>query len=69
MSLACIFIPDKSFGQFLDTSPKNFVLISIFNSEFLHIEVKFTDKSFKPLNIEDKISINLGINQCVMYKN
>ena len=33
-----------------------------FNSEFLHIEVWFTDQNSKPLEIEDKINITLVIN-------
>ena len=32
------------------------------DSEFLYIEVWFTDQNFKPLEIEDRIKINLVIN-------
>ena len=28
------FVPNKSFGQLLHTSPKNFILLNTFNSEF-----------------------------------
>ena len=38
------FVPNKSFGQ-LYISPKNFIFLEIFNSEFLYIEVWFTDLS------------------------
>ena len=46
--------PNKSFGQLLDISPKNFILLKTFNSEFLYIEVSFTDQNSKPLEIEIK---------------
>ena len=33
------FVPNKSFGQLLDISPKNFIFLKTFNSEFLYIKV------------------------------
>ena len=54
--------PNKSFGQLLDISPKNFMFLKTFNSEFSYIEVWFTDQNSKPLEIEDKINITLVIN-------
>ena len=33
------FIPNKSFGQLLDVSPKNFIFLKTFYSEFSYIEV------------------------------
>ena len=51
------FVPNKSFGQVLDISPKNLIF-----SEFSYIEVWFTDQNSKPLEIEDKINITLFIN-------
>ena len=60
---SCIkFFPNKSFGQLLDISPKNVVFLKTFNSEFLDIEVWFTDQNSKPLEIEDKRNIAL-VNQ------
>ena len=56
------FIPNKSFGQLLNISSKNFIFLKTFNSEFSYIEVSFTDQSSKPLKIEDKIKITLVIN-------
>ena len=56
------FVPNKSFGQLLDISPKNFIFLKTFNSEFSYIEVWFTDQKSKPLEIEDKINITLVIN-------
>ena len=44
----------KSFGQLLDITPKDFIFLKNFNSEFSYIKVWFTDKYFKPLEIKDK---------------
>ena len=62
------FLPNKSFGQFLDISPKKFIFLETFNSEFSIIEVWFTDQNSRPLEIEDKISITLVINLSVKSK-
>ena len=62
------FVPNKSFGQFLDISPKKFIFLETFNSEFSYIEVWFTDQNSRPLEIEDKISITLVINLSVKSK-
>ena len=56
------FIPNKSFGQILDISPKSFIFLKLFNSEFSYIEVWFTDQNSEPLEMEDTIDINLVIN-------
>ena len=63
------FISNKSFGHLLDILPKNFMFLKTFNSEFLYIEVWFTDQNSKPLEKEDKINITLAIKQSVRYKN
>ena len=55
------FLPNKSSGQLLDISLKNFVFSKNFNSEFSYIEVWFTDRNSKPLETEDKIKVNLVI--------
>ena len=52
----------KSFGQLLNISPKYFIFLKTFNSEFSYIEVWLTDQNSKPLEIEDKINITLVIN-------
>ena len=57
-----IFVTNKSFGQLLDISPKNFIFLKTFESEFSYIEVWFTDQNSKPLEIESKINITLVIN-------
>ena len=47
------FAFNKSFGQLLSISPKNFIFSKTFNSEFSYIEVWFTDQNSNPLDIED----------------
>ena len=56
------FVPNKSFGQLLDISPKNFILLKTFSSNFSYIEVWFTGQNSKPLEIEDQINNTLVIN-------
>ena len=51
------FVPNKSFGQLLDTSPENFIFSKTFDPEFSDIEVWFTDQNSNPLEIEDKVNI------------
>ena len=43
------FVPNKSFNRLLDISLKNLIFLKTFNSEFLYIEVSFTDKNPKTL--------------------
>ena len=56
------FVSNKSFDQLLNISPKNFIFLKTFNSEFSYIKVWFTDQNSKLLEIEDKISITLVTN-------
>ena len=58
-----VFVPNKSFGQLLEISPKNFIFLKPFNSEFSYTEVWFTDQNSKPLEVEDKINIILVITE------
>ena len=51
------FVPDK-----LDISPKNFIFLKTFNSEFSCNEVWFTYQNSKLLEIQDEINITLAIN-------
>ena len=55
------FVPNKPFGQLIDISPKNFMFLKTFVSEFEYIEVSFIDRNYKPLEIEDKINTTLVI--------
>ena len=56
------FVPNKSFGQLLDISPKYFTFLKTFDSGFSYIEIWLADQNSKPLEIEDKINITLVIN-------
>ena len=57
-----IFVPNETFGQLLDISPKTIIFLKTFDSQFLYIEVWLTDQISKPLEIEDKTNITLVIN-------
>ena len=39
------FIPNKSFGSLLHISPKTFMFLETFSSQFSYIEVQFTDQN------------------------
>ena len=39
------FVPNKLFGQLLDISPKSFIFLKTFDSEFSYIKVWFTDQN------------------------
>ena len=51
------FVANKSFGQLLDISWKRFIFLKTFDSEFSDIEIWFTNQSYKPLKVDDKINI------------
>ena len=51
------FVPNKPFGQLVDISPKNFICLKTFGSEYSYTEVWFTDERSKPLDKDDKINI------------
>ena len=55
-------LSNKSFGQLLDISPKNFMFLKTSSWEFSYIKVWFTDQNSKLLKVEDKINITLVIN-------
>ena len=57
-----IFVPNKSFTQLLDISPKHFIFLKTFDSEFSYFEVWCTDQNPELLKIEDKINITLVLN-------
>ena len=56
------FVPNKLLGQLLVISPKNFIFLKTFSSEFSYIEVWFADQNSKLVEIDDKINITLVIN-------
>ena len=55
------FVPNKSFGSLLDTSPSNHIFLKTFNSEYGEIVVWFTDQNSKPLEIKDRINLTMVI--------
>ena len=62
-----IFVPNKSFGQLLVFSPKHFIFLKTFDSEFSYIEVWFTDQNSTPQELEDKTNIILVIKPNIEY--
>ena len=55
------FVPNKSFGSLLDTSPSNHIFLKTFNSEHDEIVVWLTDQNSKPLEIEYRINLTMVI--------
>ena len=55
------FVPNISFGSFLDISPSNHIFLKTFNSEYDEIIVWFTDQNSEPLEIEDRINLKMVI--------
>ena len=46
-----VFVPNKSYSQLLNISPKNFIFLKDLNSEFSYNEVWFNNLNSKPLEI------------------
>ena len=55
------FLPNKQFGQLLNTSAHVFTMMNTINTEFSSVQVWFTDQSSKPLETEDNIDLTLII--------
>ena len=55
------FLPNKQFGQSINISPHSLAMLNTTNTEFLFIEVWFTNENSKKLEIEDNVSITLVI--------
>ena len=55
------FVPNKTLGSLLETSPTSQVFLKTFNSEFQEVKKWFTDQTSKPLELENKINITLII--------
>ena len=54
------FFPNKSFGMSLEISPTNAKFSNLLSSEFLHIQIWFTDQNSKPPKTEDRINLALA---------
>ena len=55
------FVTDKSFGQLLSVKPPVFIQCKTSDSIFDYIEIWFTDQNNNPVQIEDKVSVTLII--------
>ena len=55
------FVPNKPFGSLLEISLTIHIFLKTFNSEFLDIDVWFSDQNSQPLEKEDKINLTLVI--------
>ena len=53
------FVPDKSFGQLFSIHPSSFIELKPTDAEFNFIEVWFTDRINKPLEIEGNVNVTL----------
>ena len=56
------FVPTKRYGQLISKSPHSLAFLKTMNTEFLEIEVWFTDQNNNTLEIEDNVNISLIIN-------
>ena len=55
------FFPNKTFGQLINISHHFLTMMNSLNTEFSFIEVWFTDKTSKALEIEDNVNLPLII--------
>ena len=55
------FVSNKQFRQLITIWPHSLTMLKTTNSEFLSIEVWFTDQNNRPLEIEDRVNITLII--------
>ena len=56
------FAPNKQFGQLIiNISPHSLTMMNTVNTEFLSVEVWFTDQASKALEIEDNVNLTLII--------
>ena len=53
------FVPNKRFGQLINTSPHSLTMMNTVNKEFSFVEVWFTDQAGKALEIEDNVNLTL----------
>ena len=57
----CTFVPNKSFGSLLETSPTNHIFLKTFKPEYDEIKIWFTDQNSQPLEMEDRINLTMVI--------
>ena len=56
------FVPTKRYGQLISIAPHSLVFLKTMNTDFLELEVWFTDQNNNALEIEDNVNISLIIN-------
>ena len=63
------FVPDKKFGQLISLKPPVFIQCKTSDTLFDYIEIWFADQNNKSLQIEDKVSVTLIIqnNMTLIY--
>ena len=55
------FVPNKQFGQLINISPTTLTMMNTVNTEFSFVEVCFTDRTSKAVEIEDNVNLTLII--------
>ena len=55
------FVPNKQFGQLINTSPHSLTMMNTVTIEFSFVEVWFMDQTSKALEIEDNVNFTLVI--------
>ena len=55
------FVPNKKYGQLITISPEALIMLKTANTEFLFIEIWFTDQDNRPLETEDGVNISFII--------
>ena len=56
------FVPNKQYGQLISISPHSLIFLKTMNTEFLEIDIWFTDQNNNTLEIEDNVNVSLIIN-------
>ena len=56
------FSPNKSYAYLLSVEPSNLVFLKTYNTEFDETIIIFIDENGKPLEVEDKVTLALLIN-------
>ena len=60
------FVPDKSYGQLMTTSPHSLIMLKTVNTEFSFVEVWFTDQDNRPLENEDNVNITMIVGMNIL---
>ena len=61
------FVPNKQLGQLIAITPHSLTVLKTTNAEFSFIEIWFTDRNNRPLEIEDNANITLIIEIKMRY--